>query len=366
MFSPALGRAIRSTCTISGTAICTANRPAAVTSIGAASQSLSRRPHQRRHSSSKASVPPNGSNGSSSPHQTSSTALGRSPEKKPAGRGGRKRAVSSLNVPHVPPTDHLDKSDVNISSFFSLHRPISVTTSLPLPCTEASFNAIFEPRVVNNRSKYADVINTLSNSVENLDVASQGHEGRDIREEILHNSLSNAEHIRHLDGVPQISVDQMVAQFIPFRPPPPPVPFDETQARRKVGTSKSRSREAARVESSQPKQKAWSTTVVVTESTDSNGERTYSASTSPMVEIQIPTEKNPVEPHEIEIRQPFLDRMKIRQRRYEQYRDERADKDRSNMLLISVKRQRKLKMKKHKYKKLMKRTRILRRKLDRA
>jgi len=33
------------------------------------------------------------------------------------------------------------------------------------------------------------------------------------------------------------------------------------------------------------------------------------------------------------------------------------------MLLISVKRQRKLKMKKHKYKKLMKRTRNLRRKL---
>ena len=35
------------------------------------------------------------------------------------------------------------------------------------------------------------------------------------------------------------------------------------------------------------------------------------------------------------------------------------------MRLISVKRQRKLKMKKHKYKKLMKRTRNLRRRLDR-
>lgn len=36
----------------------------------------------------------------------------------------------------------------------------------------------------------------------------------------------------------------------------------------------------------------------------------------------------------------------------------------NGMLLISVKRQRKLKMKKHKYKKLMKRTRLERRKLD--
>jgi hypothetical protein len=44
---------------------------------------------------------------------------------------------------------------------------------------------------------------------------------------------------------------------------------------------------------------------------------------------------------------------------------EHVTRRRSGMLLISVKRQRKLKMKKHKYKKLMKRTRLLRRKLDR-
>jgi hypothetical protein len=45
---------------------------------------------------------------------------------------------------------------------------------------------------------------------------------------------------------------------------------------------------------------------------------------------------------------------------------EHVHKRRGGMLLISVKRQRKLKMKKHKYKKLMKRTRLLRRKLDRT
>jgi hypothetical protein len=44
---------------------------------------------------------------------------------------------------------------------------------------------------------------------------------------------------------------------------------------------------------------------------------------------------------------------------------EHVTQRRAGMLLISVKRQRKLKMKKHKYKKLMKRTRLLRRKLDR-
>jgi hypothetical protein len=44
---------------------------------------------------------------------------------------------------------------------------------------------------------------------------------------------------------------------------------------------------------------------------------------------------------------------------------EHVRRRRGGMLLISVKRQRKLKMKKHKYKKLMKRTRLERRKLDR-
>jgi len=85
-----------------------------------------------------------------------------------------------------------------------------------------------------------------------------------------------------------------------------------------------------------------------------------------MVEIQVPAMENPMEQADIEIHQPFLDRMKIRQKRYQQYREDRAEKDRGTMLLISVKRQRKLKMKKHKYKKLMKKTRLLRRKLDRA
>ncbi|KAF2822189.1 hypothetical protein CC86DRAFT_397049 [Ophiobolus disseminans] len=51
-----------------------------------------------------------------------------------------------------------------------------------------------------------------------------------------------------------------------------------------------------------------------------------------------------------------------RQKTFREHRHRR----RAGMLLISVKRQRKLKMKKHKYKKLMKRTRLLRRKLDRT
>ena len=61
-------------------------------------------------------------------------------------------------------------------------------------------------------------------------------------------------------------------------------------------------------------------------------------------------------------RQPFLHKLLIRYRR----RNEAIRERRQEFLYaISVKRQRRLKMKKHKYKKLMRRTRNLRQRLDR-
>lgn len=64
-------------------------------------------------------------------------------------------------------------------------------------------------------------------------------------------------------------------------------------------------------------------------------------------------------------RQPFLNHMRERQQRWEEYR-ERSGIPPPVWRAISVKRQRRLKMKKHKYKKLMRRTRTLRRKLDKT
>ena len=61
--------------------------------------------------------------------------------------------------------------------------------------------------------------------------------------------------------------------------------------------------------------------------------------------------------------QPFLERMRIRQQQWEDATG-RKNGVAEIWRAISVKRQRKLKMKKHKYKKLMKRTRNLRRRLD--
>ena len=61
-------------------------------------------------------------------------------------------------------------------------------------------------------------------------------------------------------------------------------------------------------------------------------------------------------------RQPFLDRMRQRQEVWERVLREQHDRV---WRAISVRRQRKLKMKKHKYKKLMRRLRNLKRKQDR-
>ena len=70
-------------------------------------------------------------------------------------------------------------ADIAISSFFSLHRPISVTTSFPPPTTTDSFNAIFEPRT--QKSKIPDTIYTLASAVETIEASSKTAEERDLR-----------------------------------------------------------------------------------------------------------------------------------------------------------------------------------------
>ncbi|KAF2686925.1 hypothetical protein K458DRAFT_429845 [Lentithecium fluviatile CBS 122367] len=356
MFSPALGRVVRSSSAISApSTVCSLGRPAV---LGAAAQQPFSRPsHQRRLSSSKASIPPDGSNenGSSSAQQTPASAS-KAPARKVTGRTGRKKSSSppALNVPHVPPTDYLQKPEVKISSFFSLHRPISLTSPIPPISTNTSFDSIFKVRASGDKKAMMNNIQTLSSGIESLEAALRVHEKQAPEETVR----IEAE-VQHLDGPPQPSVDQFMSRFVPFRPPPAPMPIGQI-AETDYATELI---EDSSITPASVKQRAWSTEVVVTESTDATGKRTYSATTAPMVEISVPPRVNSQDAEDFEIRQPFLQRMKQRQITNTRYRDNLG---RPDMLAISVKRQRKLKMKKHKYKKLMKRTRLLRRKLDRT
>jgi Mitochondrial domain of unknown function (DUF1713) len=284
------------------------------------------------------------------------------------------RSICGLQVDlsQLPHRTHRRKTkpsaDIHVSSFFSCHRPISVTAVVPTPATEAAFSSLFEPRTQNNKNKHNEVIFTLGNVVENLDSESGATDENSLQWQMLQDPSS--EGVRHLDGAPRdIPLDKVISQFRPFRPPPPPQPFDEFAK----GPAKPAKKAKARAKAVRPKKKSWSTTIIVTEYTGPSGEKTYQATTSDIVRVPSPGEKGTmVDPEAADrapVQQPFLQRMMIRRQKWDRYRQQRRGRvvnvgiKKPAMLLISVRRQRKLKMKKHKYKKLMKRTRNLRRRL---
>jgi len=188
---------------------------------------------------------------------------------------------------------------------------------------------------------------------------------------VLQASESNNANGKPFEGVPlNIPADKIIAQFHPFRPPPPPQPFnDHSTAEQVKPKKKNMERRARRTKS----QKSWSTTIIVTEYTNpDDGSNTYSVSSTPITRLSDPQIMEIREPgigSKIPVEQPFLQRMWIRGQKWEDFKQRRREgsgtreMEQRSMVLISVKRQRKLKMKKHKYKKLMRRTRNLRRRL---
>ncbi|KAK8162469.1 hypothetical protein BKA80DRAFT_272841 [Phyllosticta citrichinensis] len=361
MFSTSMGRVARTASSLSTTSspsCAISSRPASASA--AANHLLARRNQQRRNSST--SCPPDNSRGPGA----SQTQPSKQTEKKAAPRGRSKK----MNVPHVPPTNYLKENDVALSSFFSVHRPMSVTTLIPTTASESSFNAIFESRKPSNASKYGHTISTLGNVVKSLEGASQESEETELRAEILQNSAESDGVVHHLDGQRQFSLNEALAQMRPFNPPPPPAPQTRTQDASKGAAATAEADAASPTTRQKSEKKVWKATITVTESTDENGQKTFTASTSPA--IRVPTNngasiEEPEVDEAVHIRQPFLERMEIREHQWLEFLRERAEHaGRPTMHAISVKRQRKLKMKKHKYKKLMKKTRNLRRKLGQA
>lgn len=190
-----------------------------------------------------------------------------------------------------------------------------------------------------------------------------------------------------------LDIEELSKSFHHMIPPPPPQPMGDDPFSKPTVPSRRRDFSPA------VEQRTYATTLTITERTLPNGEKTYQASISPirsvpsrprltrrnsaspssspshlsqttttttikpneitMIDITPPSSSAPPPPSS---RQPFLDRMHKRQQVWE---DGLTGKKREIWRAISVKRQRKLKMKKHKYKKLMRKTRNLRRRLDR-
>lgn len=220
---------------------------------------------------------------------------------------------------------------------------MSVTHSFPKTVSDDAFAQIFAPRTKNN--KYNDVMSTLSRTVDeleqpmqnlSLDTQQSGETVTDANGEPMHKI-----DVKHPDGTESsvyVQLNAMSGQFLPFRPPPLPQP--ESAAPAEAG--------AEQVAEEIPHHRVYKAMFTLEETTDENGQVRIVAHTPQLVE-EAPAPRT------------FLERMAQRQIRW---RDDVRGQS-PDMIAISVRRQRKLKMKKKKYKKLMKRTRNIRRKLDR-
>lgn len=211
--------------------------------------------------------------------------------------------------------------------------------NFPKAITDEAFAAIFTPRTRSNKPQ--EVIATLSNTLQTLDSAASGSSKRNIQEqwneetdELRAGITADSYRVQHLDNANELPRSMFAGKYTPFSPPPAPVPMS-TEESLAAGAEAAAEHEQARL----PQQRTYHTLLTINESTDANGEITYTAESGPIVSEDPP--------------RSYLERSRIRRR------------ERATMWAISVKRQRKLKMKKHKYKKLMRRTRNLRRRLDR-
>lgn len=221
---------------------------------------------------------------------------------------------------------------------------------MPRTVSEEHFASIFAAR--SKAARVSDTMSTLSDTIDQLDgpMAQMTIGGQ---EEQMQNGMQRLE-VRNADGSESsvyLQVDTMSGDFLPFRPPPLP------QAQSAEGGETSMAAEAEAAEEN-PQHRVYKAMFTIEESTEADGQIRIVAHSPRIINEDQP--------------RSFIERLAQRQLRFDESKARRASGLASGhavgetMEAISVKRQRKLKMKKMKYKKFMKRTRNLRRKLDRT
>lgn len=220
-----------------------------------------------------------------------------------------------------------------------------MTTTVPPTSSTDAFEAIFSSkRPLKNEPE--DVIFTLSSAVQSMETGSQGMS--ESEDQFRSFSEQDGE-LRMLDGPDsKMSVEEFTRRLRPFQPPPPPVAMN---------TSAAEIAETAETIDAQVdnEYQTYSTVLTIREARHADGRKTYEAHTGPFVrsgEMEDPSDMR----DEISIEAPSDSAAGMTY--MERLRNNRT------MHAISTMRRRKAKMKKHKFKKLMKRTRTLRRKLD--
>jgi hypothetical protein len=239
-----------------------------------------------------------------------------------------------LVLPWVSDLTFVDTA-LGLSTFFSLHRPISVTHTFPKTVSDDAFASIFTPRT--QAQRVADVTSTLSHTVDSLEGPMAKMTLGNQMEDIDNSTRIDLKHPDGSESAVYVQLNTMSGQFLPFSPPPLP---------EQPGSMEMES--AAEVEEIEPSHRVYKAVLTIEETTDADGQVKVVAHSPQLIEEDVAP-------------RTFLERMALRQLKYEDALRTRLN----DMHAISVKRQKKLKMKKKKYKKLMKRTRNERRKLDR-
>ncbi|KAK6384851.1 hypothetical protein LTS17_002414 [Exophiala oligosperma] len=347
--------------------------------------------HQRRHSSSKPPVPPN--NGSSAIPAASVKQVGtpRSETKRPGSESRLSKKRSSKEkfdakqevqddwtskLPSVPSLQHLNPKDIYVASFFSTHRPLSITGPVPPETNLDAIEKMFQPKPkTKSRPATQDVIYTLSSAVESLDeqIASRRGEhhsqGAEQKAAIIkalmqrNENTADPNRTHHLDGAPQtinihggnvkLVLQEFARRFRPFNAPPSPTPLSDAEieaaeARAAAGEEAGEEMQARSLEVEIQNQDhdpyVQQVVMNVIEQQDSaDHDGFFTPHSAPMMEIEDVSNMREI--------QEQIGGRRLGHRR------------RPAMYAISVKRQRRLKMKKHKYRKLMRKTRNARRRL---
>jgi len=220
---------------------------------------------------------------------------------------------------------------------------------------------IFQPKPKRSRTPPQDVIYTLSSAVESLNDQMSNKKAEQkahiIKALVQANNNVDSDEPHHLDGAPQsvnpgspnvrIALQEIARRFRPYNVPPAPVPIADPEA----NSSQYHGAENEmflEVEVQEEGSEPYLQRVVINgqNSEDLETREFFTSNTTPTVEIEDPTGFQYVVDPEIE--QPSIGR-----RRQGLYRS-------PTMMALSVKRQRRMKMKKHKFKKLTKRLRTLR------
>lgn len=324
----------------------------------------------RYSSSSKPSSPDDGSRDLAGARPSSVPASGSSTKTTGEKRKRKPKEAAGPRLPSVPGTSHIKDEALALSTFFALHRPISVTQHMPNTVTEDAFAKIFNTARPARKYKPSDVLSTLSQTVQNLEeplmskkeTVANADTNKQQQQQQTHDSiLEELEDraaklsLKNSDGS-EIPFELDYVQYPPYAAPPAPEPRTESEISLAMELAETLAAvdAASAAADQEPRTRIYKAMVTIEETTYPDGQAKVLAHSPKLIEDSHDDQAT-AQPR------TFLERMAQRQLKFDEVR---RSQDRA-MQAISVKRIRKLRMKKKKYKKLRKNTRNERRKLDR-